>query len=198
VGYEDVRVTAELDGSVQRAAGVSPQRHETLGELVKSIAEERWVQRPENLISEEPTRHDVWLDGQVLHTFCFADALMLPFVLGGEAVDVRSESPSGGEVAAMVTEEGVEGSPRGAVVSFGAARAEGPICETLCAFLNAFPLARRLRVLDQGGTGSRDRRPLDGRSVRPRTGLGLRPWQGIRRRDVLLLSFALFEREELP
>jgi alkylmercury lyase len=139
VGYEDVRVTAELDGSVQRAGGVSPQHHETLGDLVKCIAEERWVQRPENLISEESTRHDVWLDGRVLHTFCFVDALMSPFVLGGEAVDVRSESPSGGEVAVMVTEEGVEGFLRGAVVSFGAARAEGPICETLRAFLNAFP-----------------------------------------------------------
>jgi alkylmercury lyase len=139
VGYEDVRVTAELDGRVQRAAGVSPQHHETLGELVKCIAEERWVQRPENLLSEEPTRHDIWLDGRVLHTFCFVDALMLPFVLGGRAVDVRSESPVGGEVAAVVTEEGVEGFPGGAVVSFGAARAgEGTICETLCPYLNAF------------------------------------------------------------
>ena len=138
VGYEQIRVTDELSRDVQRAVGVSPQRHETLGELVNGIAAKRWVQEPANLISKEPTRHEVRIDGRVMNTFCFVDALMLPFVLRG-TVEVRSDSPTGGEVSAFVTEGGVEGSPSGAVVSFGATKAEeGTVCETLCPYLNAF------------------------------------------------------------
>jgi alkylmercury lyase len=139
LSYEQIRVTDELSRNVQQAVGVPPQPHETLGELVKGIAAERWVQEPANLISEEQTRHEARVDDRVLHTFCFVDALMLPFVLREGAVEVRSDSPTGGEVSAFVTEGGVEGSPSGAVVSFGAARAEqGTTCETLCQYLNAF------------------------------------------------------------
>jgi Alkylmercury lyase len=98
-------VTEELSRDVQRSVGVSPRHYETLGELVKGIAAEHWVQEPANLISEEPTRHEVRVDGRVLHTFCFVDALMLPFVLEEGAIEVRSDSPNGGEVSVFVTEE---------------------------------------------------------------------------------------------
>ena len=141
MGYEQIRVTDELSRDVQRAVGVSPRNHETLGGLVRGMAQEqgRWVRRPENLVAERPTRHEVRVDGRVLHTFCFVDALMLPFVLREGAVEVRSDSPTGGEVAAFVTEEGVKGSPPEAVVSFGAARSgDGPTHAALCLYLNAF------------------------------------------------------------
>jgi hypothetical protein len=140
VGYEQIRVTGELSEGVRRAVGMSPRKHEALGELVEAVAAVQWVRQPENLLSEEPTRHEILSDGRILHTFCFMDALMLPFVLREGAVEVRSDSPTGEEVSALVTESGVEGSTPGAVVSFGAARAEeGSTCETLCPYLNAFP-----------------------------------------------------------
>ena len=142
MSYREIRVPEELSSSVQQAVGTTPTDRETLGELVEGIATECWTPRPENLISEEPTRHQVRVDGRTLHTYCFVDALMLPFVLSGhEAVEVRSDSPSGGKVSALLTERGVEGAPPATVVSFGAARQseKGTICETLCPYLNAFP-----------------------------------------------------------
>jgi alkylmercury lyase len=140
VGYEWIRVTDELSRSVQCSGGMPLRRHETLGELVRTMAAQRGICRPEDLISDEPTRHEVRVDDRVLYTYCFVDALMLPFVLRDQLVEVWSTSPEGGEVTAFVTEEGVRGSPPGAVVSFGAVRSgDGPTHATLCPYLNAFP-----------------------------------------------------------
>jgi alkylmercury lyase-like protein len=141
VSYEQIRVTDKLSRSVQRASGVPLRRHGTLGELVRTVAAWRGICRPKDLISEEPTRHEVRVDGrEVLYTYCFVDALMLPFVLRERMVELRSDCPSGGQVTAFVTDSGVEGSPRGAVVSFGAARSgDGSTHATLCPYLNAFP-----------------------------------------------------------
>jgi alkylmercury lyase len=140
VSYEQILVSEELSRSVQQAGGMPLRRCEMLGQLVSIMAGERGICSPEDLISEMPTRHEVRVDGRVMHTFCFVDALMLPFILRGGTVEVRSDSPSGGEVAALVTDEGLECSPSGAVVSFGAAQAEdGCTHTTLCPYLNAFP-----------------------------------------------------------
>lgn len=139
MSYREIRVPEELSTSVQQAVGATPRARETLGELVEGIAAEGCALRLEGLISEEPTRHEVRVDGRTLHTYCFVDALMLPFVLSDhEAVEVHSET-TGGEVSALVTERGVEASPPETVVSFGAARSErGTTSETLCPYLNAF------------------------------------------------------------
>jgi hypothetical protein len=55
MSYEEIRIPQELSESVQRAVGMTPRQHGTLGELVNDVAAQQGVRRPENLISEQPT-----------------------------------------------------------------------------------------------------------------------------------------------
>jgi hypothetical protein len=62
-GYEQIFVADELSESVQRAR-IAPGRHETLGELVRDIAARRGARWAEDLISREPTRHEVRVESE--------------------------------------------------------------------------------------------------------------------------------------
>jgi hypothetical protein len=73
------------------------RRHETLGELVRTVAAGRGICRPEDLISEEPTRHEARVGDQTLYTYCFVDLLMLLFVLGKGRSRCAPRAPPGGK-----------------------------------------------------------------------------------------------------
>ena len=95
---------------------------------------------PEAFVSQEPTPHEVRVKGRTLFTHCFIDALMLPFMLRTEPVEIRSESPVSGEtVMALATRQTVERSPQKAVMSFGAARVDRDAIQgVVCPYIDAF------------------------------------------------------------
>jgi len=141
MSYERMELPAEMAERLAQVLDLPEDaRPRTLGDLVEALSRETPRIRPEDLVADGQTRHEVDAGGKRLYVHCFMDALMAPTVLGYESVSVRSDSPSGGQVTAHVTGRTVEAWPEGAVVSFGAARSgKGPVQELLCPYINAFP-----------------------------------------------------------
>lgn len=140
MSYMETHLPDELRRSLQEMFGTSQGSPRTLGEFARDYPQLVGVPEAEAFISEEPTRHEARLEGMTLYTHCFIDALMLPFMLRTEPVEIRSESPDSGEtITAIATQEVVKGSPPGAVMSFGAALGvSGEVQQCVCPYVNAF------------------------------------------------------------
>ncbi len=63
-GCEQIFVADELSRSARQAGAVPLQRRETLGELMRFMVTQRRACRPEDLISLEPTRHEVRVESK--------------------------------------------------------------------------------------------------------------------------------------
>ncbi len=94
----------------------------------------------EDLFAPRETRHEVEFAGEVRHTHCALDALMLPFLTGQE-VTLRSQCPHCDHtVTVEATRSDFRSSPPEAVLSLGVSReGTGPAQQYACPFINLFP-----------------------------------------------------------
>lgn len=73
-----------------------------------------------HLYSESPTRHEVHVNDRVRYTYCVLDALQVAVFVEQDPVSVRSIDPVGSSpVTITVSNDNVEVSPEGALISFG-------------------------------------------------------------------------------
>lgn len=93
------------------------------------------------LCDATPSRHRLHIAGQLVHTPCVLDALMLPY-LRGLPGEVHSDCPATGRVILFDIDPAGRATiaPTTAVVSLGAGWVRGAASrENVCPYLNAFP-----------------------------------------------------------
>lgn len=158
--YDEIEIPSALARGTRALVGLD-QAPGTLGELSALFVSAGTFATGDRftwgdlLVSEGETRHEVRVGGDVYHTYCVLDALVLPFVLQAP-VEIRSQPP-GSETAVEIvaTPERLEATPATAVVSFGVSldlvessegletRDESALLEVThaegCPNINAFP-----------------------------------------------------------
>lgn len=137
--YATKRLPEALAKRLEAISGLAG-RAATLGELVGLATSARGaISDPEALCCADDSRHEIRIGDQTRHTHCVIDSLILPVILGQQAV-VRSVSPLSGAVVVLhVRPDGVDVDPAGAVVSFGLSReGSGAFYEVGCPYINAF------------------------------------------------------------
>jgi hypothetical protein len=94
------------------------------------------------LVSATPTRHQVYIGGETVYTYCVMDAFMLPVLRGAPAEIESPDAETGNKIRVHVTpRSAVENNAAlsEAVISFGVAReGDGSVYSVACPFINLF------------------------------------------------------------
>ncbi|WP_208027874.1 alkylmercury lyase family protein [Rhabdothermincola sediminis] len=85
------------------------------------------------------SRHQTVIEGQIIHTHCVLDSLMLPAIRNRPAI-IHSTSPRDEQpIHVTIDRDTVTADPPTAVMSLGVARyGNGSIYDTACPYINAF------------------------------------------------------------
>ena len=138
---------------------------ETMGDYWARFAEQLAASdqtiEPEDLYTENPTRHEARVNGQIRYSPCILDALGAAVMEDQDPVTVRSVDPVTGTPVTFTVDDGaVDVTPENAVITFGIAatipeledsdetifswmlQAETPtLTDTFCQYINAFESA---------------------------------------------------------